>query len=176
MTEYNNDVYRFTVIGTYYISFLIVFGNGTLSVQLANGIRDTNSTHIQLNKWSHFVCMRNYDNIYLFLNGSIVLTQNIGSSTTNYVTTPLILGAINTNPPDISFQKLNNAYLSQTKISNTLRYSTTTPFIPPVNLVPLTSEIPNTLFYLSNNYKDIISNTPASMYGTVTSSTILNYN
>jgi hypothetical protein len=158
-------------------NFFYIRPNGNPGWVLLNNSLDLTNFNISVNNWYHYVVMRdNFGNIITIINGTYYNSINLGSNTTSFNLNPLYIGVYNPINNPIIYKKYVG-YISQMKISNTNRYNISTiPFTPPTNLIPLSSELSNTLFYLGNNYIDTISNNQAIRVGNVTSTQISNYN
>ena len=123
---------------------------------------------IYSNGWNHIAISYNSSIMRIFINGTLLqYTYNlnnylIGSSTT---TDSLYIG---TNGIDNDNNLLNNGvrfpgYISQLRISPYCRYIDS--FIPSLDLKP--TNINTSIFYLGNNYTDLISNQIAMIFDNV---------
>ena len=124
-----------------------------------------NTTYVKLNQWTHIVYQKNGNNIECYINGILAGNINIsGKFTTADLTdlNQLSLGMAN----DWSTNAINWHFLgsiSQVKISIGIKYNGN--FTPNKFLYPLSNELSSTLFFLNDNYTDIISNIVMN-YGT----------
>jgi len=107
---------------------------------------------ITLNKWIHIAYQFNNPYLEIYFNGVYKYKYNFGTILNNVNFQSITLGSsINRE----MWQMYGSLY--HLKISSNLRYSSTQSFIPQIDLTPLASEIPTTLFFLTNNYSDLIT-------------------
>lgn len=107
---------------------------------------------ITLNKWIHIAYQFNNTYLEIYFNGVYKYKYSFGTMLNNINFQSITLGSsINRE----MWQMYGSLY--HLKISSNLRYSSTQSFIPQTDLSPLASEIPNTLFFLTNNYSDLIT-------------------
>ena len=127
-------------------------GTTTVSTYLSSTV-----SLLKLNKWSHIACQRNGINIEFYIDGTFAGQISCGiyydeTSLTNLY--QITLGMAN-NQLDTSSSYHLKGKLSHVKISLGLQYNIA--FIPKNDLTPLQSELNNTLFFLTDNYLDLIS-------------------
>jgi len=146
-------------------SFLI-YTNGSLGFYSGNNALAYNftSSGISVNMNTHIAFIRNRNLLLGYINGQFVGSLDITSIWTPakiFDLTEFTLGMSTINTPTNNNDHFYGM-IGQVKISLGNKYNNN--FTPNFDLTPLTSELSNTLFYLGDNYTDLISNTKMTYY------------
>lgn len=152
-------------INTYYPSIISLNnGNSWFKIRMDNTGRITfnvpsstpyltsGSTLLVTNKWSHIALTRNRTTITLYIDGTSCATSTTMPNLSNVIFDNISIGnAWNATGPEQN--STFDGLISQVHISKKVLYSAN--FSAPLGLYP--SDISSTIFYLGNNYNDIIT-------------------